>query len=296
MSDELKQYTFEKYKGNVTIDSNHSLEYVKRQCINADEIVFTVHITNHVLKSWQDFKETGICFTFIDLLNHFLGENYAILIKQDCKRIEDHLRRLSSSAKTNFRGKIGSASVKFGKAIKRIAIRSDELRSAAEIEHELLKVKDEKRVLEETNTRIHERCDELYQSLLEAEELRRTSDEELTGAYSDIEKLKKENAHLWEYFDKISEQEGFKNCGKNINEVKERQQRRKIRELKTYVDKALWFAGTFGLQLSSVEFKDDTGKFHTMEYHTEERGKKSYNELTDEEKEKVQQILFLTDK
>ena len=82
--------------------------------------------------------------------------------------------------------------MKFGKAIKRIAIRSDELRSAAEIEHELLKVKDEKRVLEETNTRLHERCDELYQSLLEAEELRRASDEKLTGAYSDIEKLKKE--------------------------------------------------------------------------------------------------------
>jgi hypothetical protein len=33
-----------------------------------------------------------------------------------------------------------------------------------------------------------------------------------------------------------------------------------------------------------------------MEYYTEERGKKSYNELTDKEKEKVQQILFLTDK
>ena len=59
MSDKLKQYNFEKYKGNVTIDSNHSLEYVKRRCINADEIVFTVHITNHVLKSWQDFKDQG---------------------------------------------------------------------------------------------------------------------------------------------------------------------------------------------------------------------------------------------
>jgi hypothetical protein len=118
-------------------------------------------ITNHVLTSWQDFKETGICFTFIDLLNHFLGENCVILIKQDCRWIEDHLRRLSSSTKTNFRGKIGYASVKFGKAIKRIAIRSNELQSDAEIEHELLKVKAEKCVLEETNTRLHERCGEL---------------------------------------------------------------------------------------------------------------------------------------
>ena len=51
--------------------------------------------------------------------------------------------------------------MKFGKAIKRIAIRSNELQSDAEIEHELLKVKAEKCVLEETNTRLHERCGEL---------------------------------------------------------------------------------------------------------------------------------------
>ena len=106
MSDELKKYNFEKYKGNIIVDTNHSLQYVSKQCINADEIVFTVHITNQVLKNWQDLKEeTANCFSFVDIPNHFLGEKYAILIKQDSKQIEDHLRRLASSSKANFRGK-----------------------------------------------------------------------------------------------------------------------------------------------------------------------------------------------
>lgn len=295
MSEDLKQYNYQKYKEGITVDINHSI-HVTKQFINGEDVAFTVHINNNVLKSWQDFKEIHRNISFIALLNHFLGQKYAILIKQESERIEDHLRRLASSSKANFRGKQGSASVKFGKVVKRIAIRSGEVRYAAEIEHELSKLKDEKEDLEKKNASLDERFNELYQSLLEAESLRRTSDEKLSGVYSNIERLKKETAHLWEYFDLISEQEGFQNCGKKVSEVKERQQRRKIRELKTYVDKALWFAETFGLHLSSVEFKDDTGMFHTMEYRTDNLGKKSYKELSDAEKEKVQQILFITDK
>ena len=50
------------------------------------------------------------------------------------------------------------------------------------------------------------------------------------------------------------------NCGKSFLELKERQQRRKIRELKTYVEQALWFAETFGLKLSITEARADTEK------------------------------------
>ena len=79
--------------------------------------------------------------------------------------------------------------------------------------------------------------------------------------------------------------------------MKGRQQRRKIRELKTYVEKALWFAETFGLKLSSVECADDDGWLHTIEYHNNIEEKKCpYKDLPDEEKVKVQQVLFITDK
>ena len=301
MSDKLLEYHLKKYKGHVKVDTDHSLQYIRRQCVNADEIVFTVHITNYVLKRWQDLKEQEAFsstqnFCFVKLLNRFLGENHAILIRENSKRIEDHLRRIASSVKSNFRGKQGSAAKKFGSLSKRVAVRRGELRNATEIEYELSKLKEAKADLEAKNCTLNQRCEELYQCLLQAETLRTINNEKLAKADSEIESLKKENVRLWEYFDKISEQEGIKNCGKNITEGKERQQRRKVKELKTYVDKALWFAGTFGLQLSSVKFKDDTGRIHTIEYQKEAQAKKSYNDLNDEEKAKVQQVLFIADK
>lgn len=95
--------------------------------------------------------------------------------------------------------------------------------------------------------------------------------------------------------DKISEQEGYEHSGKPISKVKGRQQRSKIRELKTYVEKAIWFSETFRLKLSSVEFADDDGRLHTIEYHNNIEGKKcSYKDLPHEEKVKVQQVLFIT--
>ena len=70
------------------------------------------------------------------------------------------------------------------------------------------------------------------------------------------------------YMDKICEQEGFPNCGKHISDVKGRQQQRKIRELKTSVEKALWFAETFSLKLNSVKLSDKDGTQHTMTYES----------------------------
>ena len=50
-------------------------------------------------------------------------------------------------------------------------------------------------------------------------------------------------------------------------------------------------------ELSSAEFADDDGRLHTIEYHNNIEGKKcSYKNLPDEEKVKVQQVLFITDK
>ena len=78
------------------------------------------------------------------------------------------------------------------------------------------------------------------------------AEEELKMTFVDQERLKKENAHLHQYLDKTEEQKQFATTGKRISEVKERQQRRKLRELKTAEEKSLWFAKTIGLNLSSA--------------------------------------------
>ena len=56
MSDKLKKYDFKKFKGEINVDKNHSLQYLRKQTVNANEIVFTIHITNKILKSWHNIR------------------------------------------------------------------------------------------------------------------------------------------------------------------------------------------------------------------------------------------------
>ena len=298
MSDIFKKdYNFERFKHDVVVDTSHCLKYVNRQCVSSEEVAFTVHTTNEVLKSWQDFKEKGtvLPFRYIDILNCFLSENHAVLVRKDCNRIEEVLRKVCSRVKANFKGKVGRNYVKFASQSKRIAIRRGELLTAAELERELYELGAAKKAVEEDNKKLHERSEELYERLVEAHRLRKQADEGLTDANAHIEKLQNENSNLWQYFDKLTELEGFKNCGKPVLELKDRQKRRKIRELKTYVEQALWFSQTFGLQLSSVTFKDGSGRSHEIDYENQDGRKTPYNDLSKEEKEKVQQVLFLMD-
>ncbi len=292
MSDVLQKYCdLKKFKDDIVIDTDHCLRYVNTQCVNSDEIVFTVHITNNVLKQWQDLKDTqqskDISFSFVEILNLFLAQNHAIVIKKDCSRIEERLRRLASVAKRNSSGKRGRTSLEFCKRSKSIAIRSCEILKAADLVKEVCDLKAAKSVLEQENVELQRRCNDLYESLVQEEALRNAAVEELKEAQTDQDKVKKENTRLWQYIDIISEQEGFQNCGKPISEVEGRQQRRKIRELKTYVEKALWFAESFGLKLRFVQFADDDEKLHTIDYKPRVAGKKCYKDLCDEEKIKV---------
>jgi uncharacterized protein (UPF0335 family) len=170
MSEFLSSYDFKKFKDHFKISYEHSLNYVRKQITNEEELFITIHITNECLKSWYDFKFKSVDAnpTFIDILNVFLGENYAILIKNGCTRIEDHIRRLTSMVKSSFRGLRGHAYITYGKQIKKISIRRTETQSIGEVEQELHVQVEKNRTLEKENERLREQCEETYQNLLEA--------------------------------------------------------------------------------------------------------------------------------
>ena len=118
------------------VDDNHCLQYVKRQCVSSEDVVFTIHITNKVLKSWQDFKAKGILlnFSFVKILNNFLAEKYAILVQKDCKRIEEGLR---VKVKSGFKGKSGLHYVSFVNQSRSITTRAGDILRASDLEIEL---------------------------------------------------------------------------------------------------------------------------------------------------------------
>ena len=79
-----------------------------------------------------------------------------------------------------------------------------------------------------------------------------------------IDSLVTKNKKLHAYIEKLGHDTDFENSGKIISQVGERQQRRKIKELKTNVERALWFTKSFGSTLNSVTFSGDDDSNHTL--------------------------------
>ena len=193
------------------------------------------------------------------------------------------------------RGKEWGHSQNIASKVRHMEFLKSELVDIREVKNKLEQLKTEKENLEKENVRLHERCDQLYKELLEVEGVSKKAEEELKMTFVDQERLKKENAHLHQYLDKIEEQKQFATTGKKNPEAKERQQRRKLRKLKTAVEKSLWFAKTIVLNPSSASFTDDKAESYNVDYSSENTPK-SFNELLEEEQEKVKSVLFLPDK
>lgn len=290
--DLLTRYKYSKFKDSITIGKPSSLHYARSQCESRDEIPFAVSISNICLKSWHDLKskyETGE--SFITILNTFLAEKWAIQIKYDCKRLEDRLNSLSSEANSKLKGKRGRIYVETAAKFKEIGVRQGEIITAGHFVAEIEQRKINYTLLEEENKRLETRCNEFYHDLVRAQAL----GEDANKRQIDMDKLQTENLHLHRYAEKIEEQISFKNRGGTVEGVKERQRRRKLKELETNVEKALWFSKSFGLKLNSASFENSKGSICKMNYSYQEH-QKPYNDLPEDEQDKIKGILFITDK
>lgn len=205
------------------------------------------------------------------------------------------MRRACSEVVNKFTGKNGSTYRKLEQKEIKIAVRADEIISIAELELELKKEKNKSRQLTLNNEILQNRCEELYSQMLELETKNREADILQAENTAEINKLLTKNRQLQSYIDKIGQDTEFENRTGKMNEICDRQQRRKLKELKTHVEQALWFAETFGLKLQTVSFVDEKASIYSMNYSTE-GGKKSYQDLPEEEKQKVQSVLFVLDK
>ena len=292
MSNVLNKSDFEKLK---RLGSINSLVYVKNQ-LNADEVVLKISLSCKSLKCSYNLKKlTSLKVSFIEILNAVLTEKLGVQVKKDCSRLEGRIRQLCSQTHSKLKGLSGEAYNKLCNMVREFKVRQGELLSITEVESNLKKLKVENEALKEENISLLSRCESLYTELQKAVAQEKETQEKSQTVSVDLENLKKENSHLHQYLDKIEEQKRFENPGGKILEVKGRQQRRKLRELKTSVEKSLWFAKTLGLNLDSACFKDDNNENYKLDYSSKENPK-SLKDLPDEEQEKVTCVLFLTDK
>lgn len=87
----------------------------------------------------------------------------------------------------------------------------------------------------------------------------------------------------------------LKNNGHLLHEVGRRQKNRKIKELKTRAERALWFLETFGLTLQSITMKDVKGKSVELECG-EKNERLSFDTLPEDQKETIRALLYIMDK
>ena len=274
------------------VDSDHSPGYISKSCCDPEEIVFTIHLPFQQLKAWYAAKQNSDLsqFTYVQILNAFIGKNYPTKVNEDCSRINERLRVICTNVARTLIRKRGRCRQDLLSQIKSIAVKRSELTTVASVG----RLESEISRLEESNKQLvckNIALDTIYkETSLLASKLQTKVDESSIN----IEKLKEENENLYNVIEKICPQRKFEDKGRPLSEVGSRQQQRKIKVLKTRIEQALWFSESFGLHLDTCNFLDDNGKAHLISFGN--GFQKSYKELPEEQQHKIQQILFIMDK
>ena len=148
---------------------------------------------------------------------------------------------------------------------------------------------------------LHEEIEEWKSNYANLEEEKRKMlhemQAEIRTLQDDFEKAETTNKELIDYIERLqTAQQDYK--GKDISQVK-----KKSRTLKTFMTRAqtaLWFAKSFGLEIESVAMKEvQTGSKHNVKMASDDQQENTatgFDSLSEEEKEKVDKILFLLDK
>ena len=251
MSHNLDLIQIDKFKNSVSIS---------KQCASSEDVIFIAHIGYDCLRCLHEAKqEQEPRCSYIKLLNILLSEKYCVKIRGDCSRLEGRLRHACGEVKNKFKGNSGASHRNLVQSELNLAVKRKEVVTTAELVTQIRKAEGKSNALLKENEVLKARCEELFSKWMECKAKKEEAAEDLAEANATVDSLFAENGKLYSYVD-------FGNNGKTLNEVGERQQRRKLKELKTNVERALWFAETFGLTLNSVTFSEKDGSNHTLSY------------------------------
>lgn len=85
----------------------------------------------------------------------------------------------------------------------------------------------------------------------------------------------------------------FVNKGKPLDQCKRSKKMNKVSILKSRVEKALWFAKSFGVKIESVRFSDMAGKSYELAKGLNKPV--HYEDMEESDKDKIKSILYILD-
>ena len=230
--------------------------------------------------------------TFVEVLNAFIFK-YGLKLSQN-DRIEGLLRRICGEIKNKRKKLRGRANQEFMHQCKHITIFEHEIVKACEVEEQVSKAGEQVKQLSKENIDLKTRCEDLSTEIGMLKESNMKTDQVLKEKEKECDTILDENKELRHYIEESGFFMGVENAGKEITEVGKRQQHRKLKELKTSVERNLWFAESFGLTLESTTFTDKNATNYTFSHTTPSHGK-MYKDLSEREKSRVEEILYIVD-
>ncbi len=254
---------------------------------------FVLKISNKVLLKWRELKDTVQNVSYLDLLA-LSAVKLPISVKPDADRVEECIRTTASIAYHQSKGLRGCKRVNFLAKTRSVKVFLNELLNVSSLQTQLNKCEEDKKELQNQLWELDNRCAALLQELLSARDEINILETEADQAFTENKELTEYIKHIEETLTCSNCSTGLENAGQPINEVGERQRRRIVRELKTQSERALWFLESFGFKLDSVKVKDVNGKITEIDYK-EGNGKRTFDQLPDEERDTIRAILYIMD-
>lgn len=269
MSDFLSDCERQKTDAKLRISSPHK-KFKNRKDVDATKLALSVEIPYFLLKEWHGkvsdrHDPEATAPDYISLANDLIP-GHCVQISQDSgQRINGNLARKAGEVKTLYkkarnsreRGELDQKKYK-------LSIFEDEIVSLGGVEEELICTRQEieewKRKVEDLEQKKTELVEELQQAL-------REKDECLKEKEKDIAELTEQNKELQHHINALEERLGEVGCtGKKLGELSSKERSRRLKELKSRAQVALWFMKSYGLELTGLKGVDQKhGKTYTID-------------------------------
>ena len=181
--------------------------------------VCSLQIPNDLLLKWHK-ERVGVPYTAC--LNKSICQQ-ALQVRSGSRRVEDNLAKRAGSLQSKYSAASGENRNKVRRGHYTIAICAGELESCGDLMNDI---------------------ESLEMQVTDIEEVMRSKEQEVAVLQQAIEHLVQER--------EAENREVMANSGKPVNQVSDRQKRRKLSKFKQSATKALWFAETFGLEVESI--------------------------------------------
>ncbi|CAG2186655.1 unnamed protein product [Mytilus edulis] len=215
-----------------------------------------------------------------------------ILQTFECPNISKSLERRLESKTIHvlwlYRKITGSRKRKaFDSTVHKLAIFSDELENVKKLNYTLQKFQIE-------NLDFDQRCFDLHEKLRSEIVEKNILVEKKQCLIKQLGIVTYENENLLNYVKILHKRVATPNSGKEFTEISDNNKSRKIREFKSKAETALWFAESYGLVPQYIKLQSSIGEAFKVDFQPTDYNKSSFQDLLDEEKQKLRICYGLT--